>query len=304
MINENNPLIFTHIPKTGGMSLFATMSEHYGMDIADMYDVSAYDSNKNEQLAELLTDPLKSVYTGHFPFGIHEFLSRPCCYMAIVRKPLDRIMSLYFYSLQFREVVLRTVRQSEHTLGDLFEKRMVADFYAEFTPWINGDSGLATFLRCPSAELNNGMVRRFSGVGMTQSTLTRDDLEMAKNNIEQYYSLVGVQERYQDTLSVVRNTFQIDVTEFRVNTRPEDAKKNAGPNVALRKRIKEMNKLDIELYDWIYNRFENQHSHPTPPIVVDASGRSDFENVKLWRAIGSSPMRQSAMANSRLGRRG
>jgi len=282
--------------------MFATMSEHYGLDIADMYNFSAYNMQKKDELEKLLTDPLKSVYTGHFPFGLHQWLSKPSCYMGIVRKPLDRIMSLYLYSLQFRDVILRTLQKSDLSLEDLFAKQMVADFYIDFTPWITGDAGLVNFLRCPSPELNNGMVRRFSGIGLTQDIVTREALDAAKQNIEEYYSLVGVQERYQDVLTFVRNTFQIDVTEFRVNKGPEKTKKSS-PNVVLRKRIKEMNKLDIELYEWILDRFDRQIISPTAPIIVKPEARTDYENVRLWRAIGSSPMRQSAMENSRLGRR-
>ncbi len=299
MINENSPLIFTHIPKTGGMSMFASMSEYYGMDIADMYDMSAFDNNAND-LNALLRDASKSVYTGHFPFGLHEWFSRPSYYMAIVRNPIDRIESLYLYSLQFRDVIHNTIKETGFTLNDLFSKRMVADFYVEFEPWIKGDKSFASFLRCNSPELQNAMVRRFSGMGMDPTQPNKDTLELAKANIEQYFSIVGVQERYQDTLQIVRDSFDINITEYRVNKGPEKTKKVLKLNVGLKKRLKEMNKLDTELYEWVLTRFNTQLLNPIPPKLIDGGKREDFENVKLWRAIGSSPMRQSVMENSRM----
>lgn len=279
--------------------MFASMSEHYGMDIADMYDISAFD-DKGPIVGNLLRDTGKSVYTGHFPFGLHEWLLRPSCYMAIVRKPLDRITSLYLYSLQFRDVILRTMKESGLSLNELFKRRMVADFYVDFVPWIKSDQSFNFFLRCNSPELQNGMVRRFSGIGMDPMRPTHETLEMAKRNIENYFSLVGVQERYQDTLKTIRHTFDFNVTEYRVNKGPGTTKKGSGVSVSLRKRIKEMNKLDTELYDWIVDRFDERVLNPTSPIVVDGGCRDDFENLKLWTAIGSSPMRQSAMQNNRL----
>ena len=72
MIGKDQPLIFTHIPKTGGMSMFASMCEYHGMKMADMYNLSAYD-NDPAAVAEFMTDPEKSVYAGHFPFGLHEW---------------------------------------------------------------------------------------------------------------------------------------------------------------------------------------------------------------------------------------
>jgi len=234
-----------------------------------MYDLSAYESNTSE-VTSLLSDPQKSVYTGHFPFGLHEWLSRPCYYMAIVREPIDRISSLYLYSLQFRETIHQTMNQTGMSLSDLFKKRMVADFYIEFKPWIAGDESLAAFLRCESPELHNAMVRRFSGMSIDAGNPTKESLEIAKHNIEQYFSIVGIQERYQDTMQMVRDTFELNVTEYRVNKGPAKSNKVLKLNVGLKKRLKAMNKLDIELYQWLQKRFEAQLQTPVKAKLIEA----------------------------------
>ena len=274
--------------------MFAAMAEQYGMEIADMYDMSAF-YNEPAPVEALLRDPDKHIYAGHFPFGLHEWLSRPSCYMAIVRRPLDRIISLYHYSIQYRDLFLNARKETGQSPQELFDNRTVPDFYMDFLPWIRGDQTLAGFLRCLSPELDNGMVRRFSGIGMDTYPCPREALDMAKDNIENYFSVVGIQERFEDTVQMARATFGVNLSEFHVNKGVHKQQKGQKVNLGLKRRIKEMNRMDTELYNWIFERFDKKLANPTPPVIVQGGGRTDFENVKLWRAIGNSPMRKAAM---------
>jgi hypothetical protein len=294
MISNECPLIFTHLPKTGGMSMFAAMAEQYGMEIADMYDISAF-YGESDAVEALLKDPAKHIYAGHFPFGLHQWLSRPSCYMAIVRNPLERIVSLYHYSIQYRELLLNFRKQTGKSPQELFDSREIPDFYVDFLPWIRGEQTLAGFLRCLSPELDNGMVRRFSGIGMEPYPCPAEALDMAKDNIEKYFSVVGVQERYEDTVQLARATFEVNLSAFHVNKGVHKQQKGQKVNLALKRRIKQMNRLDSDLYNWVLAGFDKKLAKPTPPIIVPGGGRTDFDALKLWRAIGNSPMRKAAM---------
>jgi len=274
--------------------MFAAMAEQYGMEIADMYDMSAF-YNEPAPVEALLRDPDKHIYAGHFPFGLHEWLSRPSCYMAIVRRPLDRIISLYHYSIQYRDLFLNARKETGQSPQELFDNRTIPDFYMDFLPWIKGEQTLTGFLRCLSPELDNGMVRRFSGIGMDTYPCPREALDMAKDNIENYFSVVGIQERFEDTVQMARATFGVNLSEFHVNKGVHKQQKGQKVNLGLKRRIKEMNRMDTELYNWIFERFDKKLANPTPPVIVQGGGRTDFENVKLWRAIGNSPMRKAAM---------
>ncbi len=276
------------------MSMFASMCEHHGMQIADMYNMSEFHEDRTPVEA-VLRDTGMRVYAGHFPFGLHQWLSRPSCYMAIVRKPLDRILSLYYYTIQYRDYILGVRKETGQTLQQLFDNRIISDFYVDFSPWIKGEQTLSRFLRCISPELDNGMVRRFSGIGMSPYPCPREALGLAKENIDNYFSVVGVQERYQDTVHMARTTFGENFTEFNINRGTQKNQEGQKPKIDMRRRIKEMNRMDTELYDWILDRFDNNLANPGAPIIVSGGGRTDFGEVKLWRAIGSSPMRKGAM---------
>lgn len=266
-----------------------------------MYDMSAFDTDP-ALAAAALKDSSACIYIGHFPFGLHEWLSRPSCYMAVVRKPLDRILSLYYYTIQFRETLRQHSKESGQSITDLFRTGNIADMYEEFIPWIEGEQTLANFLDCHSSELDNGMVRRFSGIGLHTNPCPSEALDLAKENIEKYFSVVGVQERYEDTIRLLRMTFSWAwLTEYRVNTGSEkEQKKRKGYKLTanMKRRIKEVNRLDTDLYEWVVRRFEKHLEAPAAAIVVPGNGRTDYEKVNLWRSIGSSPIRKAAMENS------
>lgn len=297
MISKERPLVFTHIPKTGGMSMFASMCEYHGMKMADLYNRSA-NYNESEALGAELSDTDKCVYAGHFPFGLHEWLTRPCYYMAMVRDPLDRILSLYRYSMQYRAFIRSEKKRLACSYDELFERRVVADFYRDFMPWVKGEPTISGFLRCRSAELDNGMVRRFSGVGLEPDVCPDDALVAAKDNIARYYSLVGLQERYQESMMLARVAFSVNFTEFHINRSSDSGSKKLKLSLAQRKRIKDMNRLDIQLYGWIAERFAEQLEDSVAATVVSAGGRTDYDQAKLWHAIGSSPIRQAVMRDS------
>ncbi len=276
------------------MSLFASLTEHYGMKIADMYNMSALDEDRTA-VAEVLEAPDFAVYAGHFPFGLHEWLSRPSYYMAFVRKPLDRILSLYHYSIGFRAIMRKTHKLTGKTVQDQIKSAEHPDFYTDFLPWVNGNQALSIFLNCKSPELDNGMVRRFSGIGLLPAKCPVEALDMAKQNIQEYYSLVGVQERYTESVNLARSVFNVNFKVLHVNKGKYNEKNTTKPTMNLKLRIRNMNRLDTQLYHWVYERFENALVAPPAPILVDGKSRSDFDQVCLWHAIGSSPIRKAAM---------
>lgn len=297
MIGKDCPLIFTHIPKTGGMSLFASMCEYHGMKMADMYNMSAF-YNDWKSVERELNDADKCVYAGHFSFGLHEWFSRPSCYMSIVRKPTDRIMSLYYYSIQYRNFIRSECKKRRWSINELFAERVAADFYQDFIPWIKAEQTLNAFLRCTSPELDNGMVRRFSGFGVKSDACPNSALKLAKENIEKYYTVIGVQERYQETINMARRAFKVNLAEFHINSGSEKRDNKIKLDIKQRKKIKQLNQLDNQLYDWIVNRFEQQLDELVEPIIVPGGARTDYRQVKLWHAIGHSPQRQSIMRDS------
>lgn len=92
--DDRKLLIFTHIPKCAGTSMTKSFVQVYGQGHIK------YPQTWQEWLkvrGEIDSMPNVSVLAGHHPFGLHEFTSRPVCYVTILREPVDRLVSLYKY---------------------------------------------------------------------------------------------------------------------------------------------------------------------------------------------------------------
>jgi hypothetical protein len=259
------------------MSLFATLTKQLGPSVADLYN----NSQRNLRDTNLLMqDRTKTAYCGHFSFGLHQWINRPCYYISMVREPVSRITSLYYF--------LRSKWPDFHkrlTRVDYLHPP-VPEFHADFMAWFMGNrEQVRAFFSCPSVELDNGMVRRFSGYGLNPAQCPDDALDKAKDNIEKYFSFLGVVERYSDSMVMMEAVFRLTGLKehFLNRTNRNNEQPKLPPEIV--NRIRSMNRLDLALYDWISTTFDSRLKHPKL-IGVMGLGRKDYESMPLWRGVG------------------
>jgi hypothetical protein len=288
-VSEETPLLFVHIPKTAGMSMFRSLTDQYAGRLADLYNVTFA---RPEAALEMAKDATRAVYCGHFCFGYHEWFSRPCYYMSVARHPVDRVLSLYLYVGQYRRSFAQRATSRGQSIRDFLTRADAPDFYADYMPWMEGKDTLRAFLSCPSTALDNDMVRHLSGFGMLKERCPAEALEQAKKNIEQCFSVVGVQEQYNDTLELMRNVFDWQwIKPSTVNVTRDKSQFNQ----AARDFIAQMNPLDVALYDWIGERFEKHKQRAPAPVLVEGKNRTDSPAEVLYRAVGTSPWRDAVV---------
>ncbi|SDI53467.1 sulfotransferase family 2 domain-containing protein [Alloyangia pacifica] len=119
-LKEAETLIHLHVPKTAGSSLSAMLSRDVARE-----DKLAFSENEKNILLKRPPEQrasLKLIH-GHLNHGIDELLSQQCHYLTVLRKPKDRILSLYRYSK----------RQKTHPLYNMLNTRdMSFGQYLEF----------------------------------------------------------------------------------------------------------------------------------------------------------------------------
>lgn len=220
-------LFFLHIPKAAGSTLTAIIKQNY-----DPERVLSIDSkfNENEYFQNLPASLRESydVVCGHFSFGIHRYVNKPCTYMTILREPVARTISDYFFRLSIFE---------EYKQISLLE--FIAKPYTMLT--------------------DNGMTRWLSGVRDTveYGGIKKEHLLQAKENLRCNFSAVGITEMFNESMALFKAIYQWrNIEHAPVNvTKPHKERHNISRHI--QKKIEEFNCYDVELYNFGKTIFRN-----------------------------------------------
>jgi hypothetical protein len=232
--NQENVLIFLHIPKAAGSTLHRIIEKQY--EPSTIFTIPSFYSSKEEfrQAAEFQLKEIK-VLKGHMFFGLHEVLPNPSTYITFLRDPVERIISHYYYVLQ---------NPIHYLYKDVKANNMSLKEYA--------GSGL-------SLELDNGQTRFIAGFNFLDHSqpASQEMLEVAKQNLKSHFAVVGIVEEFNKSLITLRKRFDWK-TPFYVkeNTTKNRLKKKIISKDTL-EVIKKYNELDIELYRYAKDIFED-----------------------------------------------
>ena len=103
---QGKSVIFLHIPKVGGTTVNRIIDRQYKPNT--IYRVRDDDS-RHKRIQDcvdefkLLPSSEKEeieVVMGHMGFGIHNFLPQPSVYITMLRDPVERVISYYYYVLR------------------------------------------------------------------------------------------------------------------------------------------------------------------------------------------------------------
>lgn len=135
-MHEEPRIIFLHIPKTAGQSVHEYLLGNFPKD-------AVCPARVNDQMKTLSTAELAryQVFSGHFDWSAFDALEGPRFVFTILRDPMERLLSFYFY---LRE-------QATHflTLGQQIDDKPGVKAALEMTPWeyfVDPDSPLRGFI--------------------------------------------------------------------------------------------------------------------------------------------------------------
>jgi hypothetical protein len=174
-----HPIIFTHIPKTGGSTLRSIINNQYSNN-----EVIVSKNMSHEQFVAIWKQitPEKrkkiKIIQGHLFYGFHKYLNSNCKYITIVRNPIDRLISLYYH-------VLKTPSHRDYKLIK------------------NGNTGIQDYIKteAPKSEVDNAQTRWILNDKKTpRGKINNSHLEKAKKIIKKRYLHICVLERFEESL--------------------------------------------------------------------------------------------------------
>lgn len=239
-VGEERTLIFIHIPKAAGTTLHRIIERQYPRNT--IYTINGANVQKSIQefknLSEIERQKIRCL-KGHMPFGLHKYLPRPAAYITLLRNPVDRIISHYYYVLRTPSHYLYNVVTSENM--------SLSDYVS---------SGI-------SPELTNGQTRLISGVERVDSItgdepVSADILEIAKRNLQDYFIVGGLSERFDESLILFKSLLRWrNIFYIKQNVTRSRPSKREIPRKTM-EVIEKHNKLDMELYEFAKQMFEEQ----------------------------------------------
>lgn len=260
--NADAPVVlFLHIPKAGGTTLGEFVFNQCrsdeekdegfvksGVFFLSYGFIKEPDSSVPDVVREILRRPDLRAVIGHFSFGIDEFVSRPSTYITLLRNPHERVVSLYHF-LKFED------------------KMSIEEFVS--TP--------------PFKEADNDQTRRIAGVNPEIVKLTPAHLQAAKENLRRHFAVVGVTERFDETLVLLKRKlgWTKEIISFPRNVNSQKpANQSLSPQTVEAIRVR--NKFDFELYEFA-NKLMDE--------AIAAEGAEFVGELRKYQTIQSAVIR-------------
>ncbi len=251
-------LLFPHIPKTAGSTLDLVMHRQYDHSMVFLVD-GRYPKHSIERFTSLPTATRERILcvSGHFPFGVHECMTRPVIYTTFLRDPVKRLFSLYHHVL----------REQTHYMHETVVSRKMSllDF---------AGSNLST-------EIHNDQTRRLSGQGDVDQVADRTNVDealfrIAKSNIETFFPVVGLTEAFDESLLLMKEEYSWNYVFYHRRKVSNSHSPNGQIDSRTQEVIEERNQFDIRLYDFATQRLRDQ---------IDGKGRRFHDRLRLFRKM-------------------
>lgn len=230
-------LIFLHLPKNGGSTFHTILNRLYPLKETFTIKLLSSTELNTQDFINLPADERKNIHLlkGHMQFGLHQYLTGETKYISFLRKPIDRIVSFYYYVL----------RQPTHRLYDRIVKNKLS--LHDFVTQVNEN------------DIHNAQIRWISGIDASENEMLGKALE----NIEKHFSFVGLQEKFDESIILLKKIYGWKIPYYLIENQTKKKPAVIDLDHKTREVIKELNNGDYILYENIKKQFEHRLTKET-----------------------------------------
>lgn len=147
-----------HIPKTAGTSLKGLVRRRYAQPGALQLEYEREATGPPRP-----GDPRLKIVMGHFRYGYHEKIARPCSYSTFLRHPIDQVVSHYCYYLDHPQAF----QSMKSAPGNVLDFALGPYGYNFQTRFVSGWDAIAG-REDEALERARANLRSFAMVGLTE----------------------------------------------------------------------------------------------------------------------------------------
>ncbi len=251
---KSTQYIFLHVPKTAGTTFRAILERNYPeREICAVYPNNAkyHQPDQVSEFSQKKKDGF-ACFFGHVSFGFHKRIGRDIPYIAFLRNPVDRVISLYHHIMS--------------------HDRRFAEKKISIVKFIQGYKNI---------QADNQQVRILSGANPTFGRVTEEMLWNAIENIENRFAFVGLTEYFDESLLLLNEKLELRkpwyVNDNVSRSRPgKDFFSGLEMDV-----IRKFNYLDLVLYAYVKRRLLEKIS----PHFQESVEKFREENEKRARSL-------------------
>ncbi len=243
--NETNGpvLIFTHIPKTAGGSLTQIFRENLLAD--QVLDLSHLKVRERADAVRALKEEISpvaqtvKVVHGHvnFCYGVQKYFRREVVNLTILRNPVDRFVSLYYF--------VRQLKNGNKIAEEILTKGLTLHDFAKYETFQPLDNVMVRYLA--NSRGRNGNL----------TTMDRHLLVEAKENLLQHFDLFGITEEFDVIAEQVCNRFNLKKgNDIRLNASGRPALEEISAETL--NTIRERNSYDQELWEFARDQLRSR----------------------------------------------
>jgi sulfotransferase famil protein len=269
---SDKALIFLHLPKCGGTTLNRIIEWEYSplriFSIDPVLYLWSYQKLNRWPASRLAK---MQVLKGHMPFGIHRRLPQPFTYITFLRDPVERVISAYYFAKNY---LLHPKHQ--------WISKLTLEEYVRLSPNHNVQT-----------KYLSG--REFVG-DYHAGDCTDEMLAMAKENLVRHFSLVGLTERFDEGLAILKIIFGWQISKYAKFNVTRIRLKKASLPASTVELIKERNRYDVSLYDYgvpIFNETRARYGDEVQKQIDLITQAKELGKLKSMYYFGASAARKA-----------